>query len=603
MKNEISYSDGDIENEILQTLKEATNVSSNAQIAVERQRENWAYEYHLNTSRSNLVRHINFQGKRVLEIGAGMGAVSRYVAEGAAFLQIVEGTSRRLNCLKERLRGLSNFDVFCGDFSKFTIEEKFDVVLVVGVLEYAEIFFEAQAEKNPHLEFLKKARSHLAPNGILVLAIENRLGIKYWAGATEDHTGGFFDGILGYSADRGVKTFSRKELEGLLTLAGFESIRLQCPFPDYKLPTKIIDQELEEKSSKIFAEMAYGNLARDYSRMRLVLFNESVAFQSLKNSGLLCDFANSFLFIAGENVDKSFMREPEVLALSYSTGRQRNVVTTVSEIDEQLVFKKNLIDGIEDHIDLGQIAWVKPEPTAAIAGDLLSSILKRLITFRQWDAFERHWFWYFDWILSTFGVDNQRIEGRAWDAVPQNIILGESSKLNFIDQEWVYCEPIQLGWLIARAILVFDSNIHSVMCEKYGSLYRLYQITCERMSYSYDFTEALKNEISVQGVINRAEVDHEYQMRILAELENYILSNQSAKIKAARIHLWNVLKDFDLISDKLDRTSEKLGLVSSELAAVSNELQSIKSSKVFFVWQKVRPIARGFRRLFEKNVQ
>ena len=44
------------------------------------------------------------------------------------------------------------------------------------------------------------------------IAIENKFGIKYWAGATEDHTGRIFDGIQGYGGVERVRTFSRYAL-------------------------------------------------------------------------------------------------------------------------------------------------------------------------------------------------------------------------------------------------------------------------------------------------------------------------------------------------------------------------------------------------------
>ena len=43
------------------------------------------------------------------------------------------------------------------------------------------------AETVPYVEMLRKIRNHLNPGGKIVIAIENRLGMKYWAGCAEDH--------------------------------------------------------------------------------------------------------------------------------------------------------------------------------------------------------------------------------------------------------------------------------------------------------------------------------------------------------------------------------------------------------------------------------
>lgn len=53
-----------------------------------------------------------------------------------------------------------------------------------------------------------------------MIAIENQLGLKYWAGCTEDHVGKYFEGLEGYPQTEGVKTFSRKALKDLIESAG-----------------------------------------------------------------------------------------------------------------------------------------------------------------------------------------------------------------------------------------------------------------------------------------------------------------------------------------------------------------------------------------------
>ena len=89
------------------------------------------------------------------------------------------------------------------------------------------------------MDFLKIISRHLKPDGKIVLAIENRLGLKYWAGCTEDHFGTLFEGLEGYPTTSGVKTFSRKEMSAILKEAGDLKASWYYPFPDYKLPMTI----------------------------------------------------------------------------------------------------------------------------------------------------------------------------------------------------------------------------------------------------------------------------------------------------------------------------------------------------------------------------
>ena len=45
---------------------------------------------------------------------------------------------------------------------------------------------------DPYVEMIRRIKRHLKPGGQILIAIENRLGLKYFAGCTEDHTGVFF---------------------------------------------------------------------------------------------------------------------------------------------------------------------------------------------------------------------------------------------------------------------------------------------------------------------------------------------------------------------------------------------------------------------------
>lgn len=79
-------------------------------------------------------------------------------------------------------------------------------------------------------------------------AVENRLGLKYWAGCTEDHVGKYFEGLENYPDTRSVRTFSRKELSDIIDQAGEFKTTFYYPYPDYKFPMTIYsDKRLPEE--------------------------------------------------------------------------------------------------------------------------------------------------------------------------------------------------------------------------------------------------------------------------------------------------------------------------------------------------------------------
>ena len=167
-------------------------------------------------------------------------------------------------------------------------DERFDYVTLIGVLEYSIYYIDSP---DPFHDMLVKARNYLKPGGKLIIAIENKYGIKYWNGAREDHTGGLFDGIEGYDGIDSVRTFSRQGLEQLIKESGFTNTEFYYPIPDYKMPLEVYSEDRLPKKGDI------KNTSPAYDRGRYELFNEVNAINSLCEEGKFAEFANSFLII------------------------------------------------------------------------------------------------------------------------------------------------------------------------------------------------------------------------------------------------------------------------------------------------------------------
>jgi len=97
-------------------------------------------------------------------------------------------------------------------------------------------------EDDPFVACLELVRSVLKPDGKLILAIENRLGLKYFMGYSEDHTGQPYFGIQDLYTRKSAKTLGREELRATLLRAGFRHIEFQYPFPDYKIPIAVFTE-------------------------------------------------------------------------------------------------------------------------------------------------------------------------------------------------------------------------------------------------------------------------------------------------------------------------------------------------------------------------
>lgn len=282
------YSDGAIEDEILEIVKTYDEKEYNRII---KDRNTWPILYHLSHIRSNIIEWLLIDNNEtVLEIGSGCGAITSKLSDMASKVTCIELSKKRSMINAYRNKDKDNIEILVGNFEDIekNIEVKYDYITLIGVFEYAESYI---TSSKPYLELLNKIKRHLKPNGKIVIAIENRLGLKYWAGCKEDHLAKYFEGIEGYTTSKGVKTFSKKELSKLFIKAGLENYEFYYPYPDYKLPNTIYSDEYLPKKGELTNNM------RNFDMDRMVIFDESKVYDSIIENDLFTIFSNSYLII------------------------------------------------------------------------------------------------------------------------------------------------------------------------------------------------------------------------------------------------------------------------------------------------------------------
>ncbi len=132
----------------------------------------------------------------VLEIGAGCGAVTRYLGEVAATVDALEPTPSARPWRALRTEDLAGVELFVGGLEALPAEPAYDLIVIIGVLEYVG----GSDGAAPRVAFLREVAARLNEGGAVACAIENQLGVKYLAGAPEDHAGVPFEGHRGLPA-------------------------------------------------------------------------------------------------------------------------------------------------------------------------------------------------------------------------------------------------------------------------------------------------------------------------------------------------------------------------------------------------------------------
>lgn len=482
------YSDGDIEERILEIVRAGKSPDETGD-------RSFPVLYHLSPVRENILSWYPFrENANVLEIGAGPGAITGLLCRKCAQVTSVELSHRRALINYERHKDLENLTIMAGNLNDMQFPGKFDYVVLNGVFEYAGSFTQGD---DPYGTFLERCRSYLKEDGILLIAIENRLGLKYFAGAPEDHTDNYMEGLKDYPDNSDVHTFSRHEWELLCERCHLPYRRFYYPWPDYKFPGEIFtDASL---SADGFARNAWNFNAR-----RLELFSEQQMAQSLCAEGVMDRFMNSFLIEASGQELRITQPQDEILYAKLNADRaprycigtvicgpkeHRKVIKSpltreaaahlrqMHETEQSLaagtltyggrkyetgLLKGNLLeDGSCEYPfltgeSLGKVAAQAAQRKDAAGIRELFHVLQDLILCagREQDACGGE----FEKVFGSAG------DGRKWDMVCpanidlilDNIFLEEDAegtcRAQIIDGEWVFGFPVPAGFILWRAV-------------------------------------------------------------------------------------------------------------------------------------------------------
>ena len=317
-KGEDLYSDGDVENEVIKII--AANPDTDYEKAISNN-YSWPVFYHLTRIRQNLLSWYPFKEQSdVLEIGCGMGAITELLCKKCNSVTAVELSKRRATATYLRCREYDNLEIIVGNLNDIQFNKKYDYITLIGVLEYQNNF---TSSSNPFRDFLAKIKQLLKPDGKLIIAIENKYGLKYWCGAPEDHSGIPYDGINNYVYSNVARTFSKKQLERLVKSVGFSNTYFYYPLPDYKMPQVVYSEDYLPKNGSIDNWISYyepnGNS---------MISDEEHIYGDLVDNDVFEFFANSFMVEC--SADDENIGQIQYAVSSPFRNKEYNMITVYS---------------------------------------------------------------------------------------------------------------------------------------------------------------------------------------------------------------------------------------------------------------------------------
>lgn len=452
----------------------------------------WPTRYHLGSNRCNILRPFEpiLPDAEILEIGAGCGAITRYLGECGARTLALEGSPRRAAIARSRVRDLPNVEVLAERFDDFSADRKFDIVTLIGVLEYASVFH--AGDSDPAKSMLRHAREFLKPGGKIIVAIENQFGLKYFSGAAEDHFGRPMVGIEGRYRRGQVRTWGKVQLENLLKNSGFKYCEFMAPFPDYKFPKSLVTKAGFEADDFDAGALAWQSVLNDPQLPRRLNFSLELAWPGLFENKLGMDLANSFLVVGSPR--EPFERTTEnVLAWHYTTERRAAYCKETRFVRHPQgpvrVLCRPLGKESAQYHDALPIIFAPQEESEYVSGKPLSWEFIRIVTRDGWDMeevvayFQRYLAIVDAYVQSRTGRPSSRaarLPGFCFDLIPANIMCLPNGNHRIIDQEWNVPHEISREYLVFRSavslfgfIKRFGHDFANTSMNKHGFITRL----------------------------------------------------------------------------------------------------------------------------------
>lgn len=454
------YCDGAVEDELLDIVRKLS--PSEYGRAVE-ERKSWPVLYHLSPLRENIVDWIPMGPEdKVLEVGSGCGAITGAFARKAGSVTCVDLSKKRSLINAYRHSECDNITIHVGNFKDIEPElpQDFDYICLIGVFEYGQSYI---GGNTAYEDFLRILMPHLKEGGRILIAIENKYGLKYFAGCKEDHLGSYFSGIENYTDGGGVRTFSRKGLERIFNSCGVKDYHFYYPYPDYKFMTAIYSDAYQPGKGEL------SNNLRNFDRDRMLLFDEKNAFDGITEDGLFSVFANSYLAVLGADFDTKYVKYSNDRAPEYAIrteiirepgGRAcvRKYPLTALASDHvrgMAVAYENLVEkyrGGNLEINVCRLVEQKEGPFAEfeyVDGVPLSVYMDKCLDRDDLEGFQR----YFREYVERIGYHSE-YPVADFDLIFANILVsGEAWTL--IDYEWTFGKPIDTKELAFRAVYCY----------------------------------------------------------------------------------------------------------------------------------------------------
>lgn len=264
--------------------------------------------YALSDQRELLLEWYDFEpGARLLQVEADYGAMTGLYRSEVAQVTVLDPEKESLETVRLRYPGAESISYVQKSLAEYASEAEhmYDYVVMVG------------QEKAPCQQEIDAAKRLLKQDGILIAAVSNALGMKYWAGTKREENALTKRQLVAMLCGSAHTTESGQgkevRMEPDSERAGF--FRFYYPMPDYRTPISIYSDEYLPKKGDLTRVIP----AYDYPRYHVTDMGEG--FDAVCEDGIFDLYANSYLVFWSMDGEK-LKKHSERVFIKYNKTRR-----------------------------------------------------------------------------------------------------------------------------------------------------------------------------------------------------------------------------------------------------------------------------------------
>ena len=538
----------------------------------------------LSEIRENILSWYPFkENSSILEIGANLGEITGLFCQKAKKVVAIEESKTKAEIIAKRHQNKQNLEIMVGDLNNIKIEEKFDYIILIGYLENKKVDFK---------QTLNIAKSLLDENGTILLALDNKLGMKYFS--KTDSTG------ITISNPVNKQFINLNKIYEYLKELDLSNIKTYYPMPDYKLTNVIFTDQRPLSKNDLSRNVTYNN------NDTILFFDENTAYRELLDikENISKNFVNSYLleitnkeinnkikFISFSNMRKheykikTLMDDEYVYKYPSNNESKKHIEETKENIE---IIKESNLKTLDDYNENGIISKFSKEKTLdeiiielfknnqkdeaidlmkRFKNEIKEKLKPRDIEKNVFDKYEIKY--NKEDLLSMYFVKDG-----LWDLIFQNCFF-INQEFYFYDQEWKE-ENLPIDFIMYRAVKYFGRLKKYISDE---DLYKILEIDKGKIKLFDELDDKIQEKIR-----------SEYMWKLTKQGKNATELKTDILTLNHQINLLNIekAKNEQQISEKEQIITQK----DQEIQGLKNQLNAVYNSTSWKITKPLRNIKK-----------